>query len=456
MRLERALAVVATPDVLVCGAGCAGVAAAIAAARRGASVMVVERWGFAGGFITAVVGPSLDGFIDLRSGRPMVGGIAFEFARLAAGATGDIAQQRYQPSTELRFESPDVISIRFDPEAFKLHADRLLRRAGVDVLYHSPVVDVLGDDGRVEGVVIANKAGLGVIRPKLVIDATGDADVAAWAGAPFDIEDELQPMSLHFRVARVTITPELRIRCTEVLAEAHRAGRLGVYGGPWINRLGPDELYINATRYPGSGIDPRDVTEAEIRGREDANLMFELFRDGVPEFEHAYLAATGPAIGVRESRRIRGDATLTRDDIIACTPREDAVLKGTWWLDRHVRHEVGDHVESMSRPYDVRPYDIGYGTLLPRTLSNVLVAGRCHSADAGALSSSRVTVTAMGMGQAAGTAAALATRTGTDARGVDVGALQQALLDDGAIILDRAEAAMAIGDGIAAGTTHAT
>jgi len=450
MKLERRLHVVARPDVLVCGAGCAGVTAAIAAARRGASVMVVERWGFAGGFITAVVGPSLDGFVDLRSGRPMVGGIAFEFARAAAGATGDIAQQCYQSSTELRFESPDVIAIRFDPEAFKLHADRLLVDAGVNVLYHTHVADVLTDDRRIEGVVIVNKAGLGVVRPKLVIDASGDGDVAAWAGAEFDLETEAQPMSLHFRVARVHITAELRHRCSRVLSEAHRAGTLGVYGGPWINRLGPDELYINATRYAGSAIDPHDVTAAEMKGREDANLMFDLFKRHVPEFEQAYLTATGPAVGVRESRRIRGDATLSVDDILAQTPRDDTVVKGTWWLDRHVRHVAGDHVDTMTKPYDVRPYDIGLGTLLPKDLDGVLVAGRCHSAEAAALASSRVTVTAMGMGQAAGTAAALAVRDRTSLRDLHFTTVQHALLDDGAIILDRAERVMADGDRLAA------
>src|SRR5690606_23493733 len=123
--------------------------------------------------------------------------------------------------------------------------------AGVRMLYHTQVADVIREGDRVTGVVIANKAGLGVIRPKAVVDCTGDADVAAWAGAPYDINPEMQPMSLHFRVANIrNISAELRDRCAAVLAKAHEEGKLGLYGGPWMGRLHHEsELYFNATRF---------------------------------------------------------------------------------------------------------------------------------------------------------------------------------------------------------------
>ncbi len=446
LQFSRQLDVVARPDVLVCGAGTAGTVAAISAARQGASTMVVDRHGFAGGFITAVVGPSLDGFIDLRSRLPVVGGVAFELGCLTAGVDPDSDTTRYQSSTELRFESPDVKRVAFDVEQFKLHADRLLKGAGARILYHTQIVEVVRDGDRVEAVIIGNKGGLGVIAPKTVVDATGDADIVTWAGAPTEIHDTLQPLSLHFRIAAVDITPELRHRCTDVLREAHEAGELGLYGGPFINRLGPGELYVNATRFPGRAIDPDDLTTAEIQGREDANRIFELWKERVPEFKNAYFAASGPEVGARESRRIVGESTLTSEDIERNRPREDVVVKGAWWVDRHPPTTAGDHMRGVDRKANLRPYDIAFGTLLPRGLANVVVAGRCHSADSLALASSRVTVTAMGMGQAAGTAAALAVQRGRDLPDVDIAGLQQRLLADGAIILERAEKVLEVGD----------
>lgn len=446
MEFTRTLDVIAEPDVLVCGCGCAGTAAAIAAGRSGASTMVVERLGFAGGYLTAVVGAAFDGFSDLRSGLPVVGGIVFEFARLTGGATGDIASSRFSPSNDLREfrETSDRNWIRFDLELLKLQADRLMKQAGVHILYHTHVADVLREDDRIAGVVVANKGGLGLIKPKMVIDASGDADVAAWAGAPYQINDEMQPMSLHFRVANIKdISAELRDQCADVLQQAHAEGTLGLYGGPWMGRLNPGELYFNATRYAGNGIDPDDLTSAEIQGRVDAQIMFDLFKKHVPGFKDSYFVSSGPVVGVRETRRIDGDQTLTLEDIQTHRSQKDVIAMGAWYLDRHPKHNSGYHVHGV-----IRPYDIAYGTLLPRGLSNVWVAGRCHSADSAALASSRVTITAMAMGQAAGTAAAMAVQNGTGARELDMPALQRKLIEDGAIIQDRAEAVLKVGDAL--------
>lgn len=444
MEFTKTLDIVAEPDVLVCGCGCAGIAAAIAAGRTGASTLVVERMGFAGGYITGVVGASFDGFVDLRTGHPVVGGIVFELARLAGGASGDIALERYPPSNDLREfrEAPDRTRIHFDLELFKLHTDRLMRQAGVRILYHTHVADVQCHNDRIIGVIVVNKGGLGLIRPKMVIDATGDADVAAWAGAPYDINEEMQPMSLHFRVANVqNISAELRDQCSEVLEQAHATGKLSLFGGPWLGHLGPGELYVNATRFAGDGLNPNDLTAAEIQGREDARLMFELWQQHVPGFKDAYFVASGPIVGVRETRRIVGDKILTLNDILEYRRQKDVITLGAWYLDRHPKHSSGYHVHRV-----IRPYDISYRTLLPQRLANVWVAGRCHSAESAALASSRVTITAMGMGQAAGTAAAMAVKGGQDSRALSMSKLQARLLADGAIILDRADKVLEIGD----------
>jgi len=433
-----------SPDVLVCGAGCAGVAAAIAAARLGASTMVVDRLGFAGGYMTSVGGAGLDGFIDLRSGLPIVGGVAFEFVRTAGRFEGDVAGTAFHASDDLREwqETPTRKPLGFNLELFKLYADRLLLAAGSKIMYHTQIVDVLSESGRVTGVVVGNKGGLGILRPKVVVDATGDADVAAWAGAPYEIHDEHQPMGLHFRVADVpSVTPTIRDRCAEVLKAAHARGELGLYGGPWISWLESGELNFNATRILGNGTNPADITAAEIRGRSDAHVMFDLFKAHLPEFKDAHLVLTGPSVGVRESRRVTGISTLRVEDIEGSREPEDVVSMGAWWLDRHPRGKSGYHVHAF-----VRPYGIAYGTLVPQGFENLWVAGRCHSAESAALASSRVTITAMGMGQAAGTAAALAVQAGVGATELSIPTLQRRLLDDGAIILDRANRVLELGD----------
>ncbi|CAH1673650.1 FAD-dependent oxidoreductase [Chelatococcus asaccharovorans] len=446
MQYSRSLGVSASPDVLVCGAGCAGTVAAIAAAREGASVLLIERFGFSGGYITGVIGASFDGFVDLRSGLPVVGGIVEEFARGATGGGSDVMTRAFSPSNELRElrDTPNRNKIRFNLEGFKRQADRMFAESGAKVLYYTQVVDVICKGGRVEGVVIANKAGLSVVTPKMVVDATGDADAAAYAGADFDMDDEMQPMSLHFRIGNVHIDKDTRDQCSAALKEAHRKRDLALYGGPWIGRLEADsEVYVNACRAAGSGINPEDLTRAEVQGRIDAALMFDLFKRHVPAFKDSYLSSTGPFAGVRETRRIAGDSRLTGDDIDQQRSQKDVIALGCWWRDRHPKHASGYHMHEI-----VRPYDIGYGTLLPRGIDNMLVAGRCHSADGSALASSRVTVTAMAMGQAAGTAAALACAKGTSTRGFKVSELQSRLLANGAVILDRAEKVLSVGDGM--------
>ena len=199
----------------------------------------------------------------------------------------------------------------------------------------------------------------------------------------------------------------------------------------------------NQTEPAGTPAPPDDLTAAEIQGRKDARLMFELFKEHVPEFRDAYFVSSGPVVGVRETRRIVGDSTLTYDDIVARRSQPDAILLGAWYVDRHPKASSGYHIHGV-----VRPYDIAYGTLLPQGLANLWVAGRCHSADQVAMASSRVTITALGLGQAAGTAAALTAGRGVDSRSLPIADLQARLVADGAIILNRAQQVLAVGDAL--------
>ncbi len=429
---SKPIPVIAAPDVLVCGAGLAGLGAAVAAARQGASVWAVDRMGFAGGFFTNVIGSAFDGFVFEPTGRPVVGGIVFEMlermAVIPPGTGPDHAYNVNGDFTEVE-KHPDRLIPRCDPERFKRAADDILLDAGVHPLFHTQVADVVVDGDRIDSVILSNKAGLIAVRPKTVIDTTGDGDVAAWTGCPYEKAESLQPMALHFRIGHVELTFELRRRCAAVLEKARAAGRIGPYGGPWPATFSGRDIYFNAVRTPGDCTHPEDLTQAEIRGRTDAWRMFELWKEELPEFADAYFFTSGPTAGARESRRIVGDVTLTGDDIRQARRFDDVIVLGAWRIDRHPLHDCGYHDMPV-----VPPYDISYRTLLPQGVDNLWVAGRCHSATSEALASSRVTANAMGMGQAAGTAAAMAVAAGCGSREVLIVNLQDHLVSAGCIL----------------------
>ena len=441
---RKEMPVVARPDDLVCGAGLAGLGAAVAAARSGAKTMVVERMGFAGGFFTAIIGSAFDGFVDERSGTPVVGGVVFEMLeRMGVVEPGQAPHLRFNVNGELSFVEmhPERIIPRCDPERFKRAADQILQQAGVEILFHTQVADVLAKNGRIQRVIVSNKAGLVAIEPKMVIDCTGDADVAAWAAAPCEKAEPLQPMSLHFRIAYLEPSYGLRRRCAEVLAAAHQRGEIGLYAGPYPATFSGRDVYFNATRTAGDCTDPEDWTRAEIQGRADAWKMFELWQKELDEFNDAYFMTSGPTAGARESRRIVGDYELSAEDVHQGRRQDDVVVLGAWRLDRHPPDKPGYHHIPWTPPYD-----IPYRTLLPQGIDNLLVAGRCHSATSEALASSRVTAMAMGMGQAAGTAAALALAAGVGTREVSVPLLQRRLVEAGAILAPPQPAAVDVGD----------
>jgi flavin-dependent dehydrogenase len=398
-------------DVLVCGGGCAGSAAALAAARAGARTLLVEKAPFAGGIITSVGLPYFDGIAHIDTRRVVVRGIALELLSKSGVCAPDAKTvEKHNPTISNTFE-------------FKLLLDRLFqeRKAELSVLFNSVICDATGSGGRVESVTVANKDGLVTVKPKVVIDCSGDADVAAWAGAPYEQNAEVQPLTLHFRIGNVKPTARLSQACKESLKKAQERGELPYFYGPGVMFLyHGTEVYVHGVRVPANPTDAADLTRAEMQGRADAHAMFRAWKQDVPAFADAYFIEAYPWIGVRESRRILGRHVLTEDDLMNARRFDDAIATGCWYLDLHPNKTVlGSANDFDPKKVQPAPYDIPYRSLVPQKLGNLLVAGRCHSATRGAHASTRVTATAMAMGEAAGVAAAMSLKSGTDVAALD-------------------------------------
>lgn len=387
-------------DVLVCGGGCAGTVAALAAARQGAKTLLIEKAPFAGGIITSVGLPYFDGIANIKDNRIVVRGIPLELAVKSGICAADAKRvDKHNPTIRNTFE-------------FKLLLDQLLREQHerLTVLFNSFACGAETRGDRISAVHVANKDGLVDVRPRVVIDCTGDADVAAWAGAPFEQNTVVQPLTLHFRIGNVSKHPDISKNCRAALAKAQELGELPYYYGPGVMFMFADnEIYVHGVRVPANPTDAADLTRAEMQGRADAHAMFRAWKRDVPCFENSYFLEAYPWIGVRESRRLIGQHVLSEDDLLRSHRFDDAIATGCWYLDLHPnKTTVGSANDFQPEKVQPAPYDIPYRSLLPRKLDNLLVAGRCHSATRGAHASSRVTVTAMAMGQAAGVAAALA------------------------------------------------
>ena len=316
----------------------------------------------------------------------------------------------------------------------KLLLDRMLKAESphLSLLYHSFACGVECRDGRLETVVVANKGGLLAVKPKVVIDCTGDADVAALAGVPTEKHAELQPLSLHFRVGHVARTPEVFERCRAAVIRAHERGELPMFYGPGVSFMfADDEVYVHGIRVGADATDPHQLTNAEMQGREDAWAMFEAWKRDVPEFADAYFISSGPFIGVRETRRIVGQHVLTEEEVSTSCRFDDAVATGCWYLDQHPNRATVGSAQDTPK-VQPGPYDIPYRSLLPQSASNLLVAGRCHSATQMASSSTRVATTAMAMGEAAGVAAGLAVQRDTLPIELEGSRVQDALAQRGA------------------------
>jgi len=450
IKYSRDLQVAYQPDVMVCGIGCAGLTAAIASGRMGASTLAIERWPFAGGNTTAASVNGCCGLTDMTTGQLAVGGIVLELLAEAGilvdrGIENDVVikpQELLSRKSEKLFEPiTDSEQIRkthtrlpyaWDMEKFKHAADRLLTDANVTTLYHTQVTDVIVKESQIEYVLISDRETIKAVQPKIVIDCTGDGNIAAWAGVPFEMSDNPQPATLVFYVGNVRIPDNKQIlqdKCTDIFKQAYDRGELDIFGGPYLSWPGPNIVRFNTIRQKLNTLSTEELSSVEIRSRAQAWKMFELLKSELEEFRDAQFLFSGPAIGIRESRRIRGKYTLTVEDILQGRRFPDAIVKGAWNLDYHPSDKTGHHPQQA-----IPAYDIPYRTLLPVDIDNLLIAGRSHSATKEALASSRVGVTAMGMGQSAGTAAAIAAKENIFPQEIDIKVLQKELLNQGAIL----------------------
>ncbi len=449
----RSTPVIAEPEVLVAGGGPAGVVAAVAAARAGSTVMLIDSKACLGG--VATMGLPLQGFFD-SAGRRIVNGIAMEIVERLRAVGG--ASERF---IDCEMHNPFLV---IEPEAVKRVCQEILLDAGVDILLHTPAVGVSAGDGRLDCVLVENKSGRGAIRARVHVDCTGDGDVATFCGVPCSIgreEDGLtQSATLNFRlsgvdtralVRRVLEDPErydllptlprsqfrfnrrhILVGLSNLIEQAEREGLTGL---PWnrvcyITMLDDDSVTINMVHVKGKlACEGRGLSEVELEARRQVSVVTTFLNRYVPGFEDARLVSTAGWAGIRETRHIKGDYTLTEEDVLGAARFPDAVAVGGYPIDIH-KPTAGEGLSFEKVP----PYDIPYRCLLPRGVRNLLMAGRCISATHVAMASARVMATCMAMGHAAGAAASLAAAADGDVRGIGHGRLRSLLLEQGAFL----------------------
>jgi hypothetical protein len=334
----------------------------------------------------------------------------------------------------------------YDTAAYKIAADRLLLQAGVELLFHALGAGVvMAAPGHVDCLLVETKSGRRALRGKIFIDGSGDGDLAYWAGAEIDTDDVHRMMypSTMFRINDVP--PELAQsrgwdKFGELMEAAEqRTGRKFPRKTPIIRPQNHDIEWranitqiANADGTPADGTDADQLSAAEIEGRRQITEAFVMMQDAIPEFRDSYIVDIPPQVGIRETRRIRGDYMLTESDVLKCASFEDTIGVNSWPVEDHI---AGDVVLRWQQIPESRGFNhLPYRMLLPAGLDNVFVVGRCASMTHGGQSAARVSGACFVMGQAAGTAAAMAASVGGNTRAVDVEALQATLENDGAYL----------------------
>jgi len=404
---ERKTPVILEADVLVCGGGFAGVAAAVCAARQGVRVLLLERYGFLGGLVT--------------------GGLVITTPPLDNGINREIAERLHKQQVYAPLQKPgaEMIALKMhaiDPEVVKHELVEMLRHARVELLLHTLIVGSLMEEGAVKGVLIENKAGRQAILAKAVVDCTGDADVAAFARARFRVVKK--PITMMFNMAGVDVDKvlsrvgnwsNLKQLVTEAVARGELKFELGTtleWGTPGVHAeclIHPGEINVWSGNLRGmDALDPKQLTEAELITRDHVMRLVAYLRTYVPGFEGAWIELTSPILGVRATRQILGGISPNMQEV------------------RNTRF-----ADTVAKPYAEDAIRLPYGSLLPQGVDNLLVAGRCISAEEEAMGQLRLIPVCAATGQAAGTAAALALRAGVAPAKLDILELQQALRAQG-------------------------
>lgn len=445
-------------DIAVVGAGPGGLSAALAAARQGARVLLVEQNGYLGGNLT--IGLPLLGYLD-KDGNQVVKGIAQELID-ELRARGAASPHHYCPMH-------DSVTL-YDHEILKVVALEKCLEAGIELMLHTQVIDVNGENGRIRSITLFGKGNRVEVSARVFVDATGDGDLGYMAGARFEMGQKdtgvLQPPTLMCTVGGVDVEktidfvekhPEqmelaptiethpgfdaryfrsnprhhVMVGLRKLFLELKEKGELPVDRDTmiYIQSLIPGQVHLNCTRHLGvDGSDLFDLTRAEIEGQMQNLKLVDTLRKYVPGFENCYLTQIYPFVGVRESRRFNGLARLLEQDLLTGHIGEDAVGLGSYIIDIHDGGGNGTIVKK------VKPYGLPYGMCCSSDFANLMFSGRCASMDAVALSSARVMPPLMALGQGAGVGAALAVKQKIDPGQVDVAQVRRILIQSGAML----------------------
>jgi glycine/D-amino acid oxidase-like deaminating enzyme len=420
-------------EVVVVGAGSAGSSAAISAARSGARTLLIDRLGFMGGTSTAVLDTFYAFYTPTPEPQRVVGGLGWEVVQRLTDAG-------------VCFERPNTYGagtgVTYDQETLKLVWEELAADAGVDLLLHTWATGVRVEDSRVTGIRVWNKGGERWIGADVLIDASGDADVAALAGAryeDFGTTGRVQSLSTLFRLANVDVEVAAQTKKADMWALMREAAATGAYQlprleGSWHRTPFAGIVMVHMTRVPNiDATDPVALTDAELEGRRQVREYHRFLRDRVPGFEASVIVGTSPSIGVRESRRVIGDYQLTRSDVLEARRFDDEIALCGAPIEDHGPGGDTDWQYVAAGGHGA-VYGVPYRTLLPQGFDALLVAGRCFSSTHDAHASARSMATCMAMGQAAGTAAAMAASGNSQPRGVDVAQLRARLATNGALL----------------------
>lgn len=439
-------------DVLVIGGGVAGIAAAVCAARQGAKVILAERDGCLGGTASVgLVGPFMSAY-DPEGNKQVVRGFLEEFISRMVEKGGAI-----HPSQCMGGDGYSAFRIRghkgvtpFDPECLKVTAEEFCEEAGVKIMYHLLFASCDCENGKVNNAYFSTKNGIYQIHAKTYVDCTGDADLAFAAGVPTVYGDDngrTQVSSLFFLIDNVDRdaiaefeqkhpeNTDMRGRYFEDVIEQLqkegkfpcgrcRASAFESLNGVWR---------VNMTQFDEKAflLDPEDVTRAEIECRRQIQPLIQFFKDYVPGFQNIRLLQSSQSLGIRESRRIVGDYTLTMDDMAAGRAFDDGICTVGSAVDFHGSSKRDGSYDGAYHPCSSESTQIPYRSLIPQNVENMLVAGRCLSADQMAHSAVRVMPPCFAMGQAAGTAAAMAAAENIPVRNVAIAALRARLIQNG-------------------------